>query len=92
MRGEPKRRTGRTVTPGTGRPSRSTTRPTIGTSSLTSLSVRSLASSVVVNEAQAGPNPRARATTIGWLPLSWTWTSLQSVPRRSRTGTVRRHH
>ena len=58
--------TGRTETPGTGRPSRSTTRPTIGTSSRTSLRVTSLASSAEAKEAQAGPNPGAIAATVGW--------------------------
>ena len=48
-----------------GRPSRSSTRPLMGTSSRASLSVRSLASSILVIEAQAGPNPRAMATTTG---------------------------
>ena len=49
----------------------------MGTSSLTSLRVSSRASSSVVKEAQAGPNPGARAATVGWLQVAWTWSVLK---------------
>ena len=67
------------VAPATGRPSRSTTRPVIGTSSRTSGIGLSSVTSLAKVSGHAGPNPGAQATIAGILHRSKTPESFGGV-------------